>query len=61
MKHLELTYHIGVVLISIAIFFMNFSSGNSAFELFIKILGKLIPLFLIAFAFINIFKILGVI
>ena len=59
MLTVSLVFHVCVVLVSLLIFFMKFTSTNGYVELFIKILGKLIPLFTMSYSCLMIFKALG--
>lgn len=52
----NLIYHFCVIAMSILIFFMKFTSQNDFLELIIKTLGKIAPLFSIAYAIVQLFK-----
>lgn len=52
----NLIYHFCVIAMSILIFFMKFSAPNDFFELILKTLGKIVPLFSIAYAIVQLFK-----
>jgi hypothetical protein len=60
MKHLDLIYYIASMLIALLMFFMKFTAPNALGEIILKTVGKLVPLFVIGYSFIQIFKILGV-
>lgn len=61
MNTLTLIYHFAVITISLVIFFMEVTAENAVIELIAKILGKIVPLFCIFYAGIEIFKYFGVI
>lgn len=59
MKELELIFYTLVIFISLIVFFLKITAPNYIFELMLKTLGKLAPLFCIFYAGISIFKILN--
>lgn len=61
METASLIYHISVIIMAILIFFMKFTARNDALELVLKLLGKIIPLFCMLYAGIQIFKHWGII
>lgn len=62
MEKINLFYHSSVMIIAIVMFFfMKLTAPNAIFELFLKAIGKIIPLFCILYSGIQIFKYLGII
>jgi hypothetical protein len=59
MEIANLIYHSSVIIISILIFFLKITAKN--FELLYKALGKIVPLFCMMYASLQIFKILNLI
>jgi hypothetical protein len=56
METANLIYHISVILISIMVFFLNITVPNYIAELICKTIGKLVPLFCMVYAGVQIFK-----
>jgi hypothetical protein len=61
METASLIYHISVILMALVIFFMKVTARNDVFELLLKTLGKIVPLFCMLYAGIQIFKHFGII
>ena len=61
METVNLFYHVSVILIAIVIFFMKITAPNAVFELFLKSIGKVIPLCCMLYAGVQIFKYFGII
>lgn len=61
METASLIYHFSVMVIAIVMFFMKLTAPNAVFELFLKAVGKIVPLFCILYAGIQIFKHFGII
>lgn len=61
METASIIYHVSVMIISIIIFFMKITSPNAIFELSLKLLAKIIPLFCMLYAGVQIFKYVGII
>lgn len=61
METASLIYHFSVMIMSIVIFFMKISATNEIFALFLKAIGKIVPLFCMLYAGVQIFKHLGII
>jgi hypothetical protein len=57
---IDLIYNLAVVMCSLLLFFMKFTAPNAVFELILKALGKIIPLFCMLYASIEVFKYFGV-
>ena len=54
-----LIFYIGVILVSLLSFFLKWTAGNAFIELFMKVFGKLVPLFLIVVSIIQILGMYG--
>lgn len=55
--NIELVYHFVVVSMSLILLWLKWTVSHSPImEIFIKILGKVIPLFALAYAIVQIFK-----
>jgi hypothetical protein len=61
MEKTNLIYHICVVLISIIVFFMRITSNNEHAQLLYRTIGKVVPIFCIMYAVVQIFKFIGII
>jgi len=61
METANVIYHLSVILIAIVIFFMKITAPNDFLELILKLLGKVVPIFCIAFAVVQLFKHCGII
>ena len=57
----ELIYNFSVMAMAILLFFMKFTAPNAIFEVLIRAIGKVIPLFCILYAGVQIFKHFGII
>lgn len=57
---MELTYHILSLLMALLVFFMKFTAQNSFIQPILVLLGKVIPLFVLLYSGIQIFKHFGV-
>ncbi len=57
----ELIYHSLVICIAVVVFFLKISASNAVFEFILKAFGKLAPLFVIIYAGVQIFKLLGLV
>lgn len=57
----DLIYHLSVLLISIIMFSMKITFHNEILQLFLRACGKLIPLYCMLYAGIQIFKHFGII
>lgn len=55
-----LIYHFAVLLMGIVLFFLKVTAPSALFELILKTIGKLIPLFCIFYAGVQIFKYFGI-
>lgn len=58
---MELTYHFCTMALALLIFFMKFTAKSDGIELILKVLGKIIPLFVMLYSGINIFQHFGII
>lgn len=56
MEKIELIYNFTVLAMSTLIFIMKFTSPNIFIDLILKATGKIIPLFMIGYAMVKIFK-----
>lgn len=61
MEIANLIYHISVMLIALVMFFMKYKTHNAVFELFLKVIGKIVPLFCMLYSGVQIFKHFGII
>jgi len=61
MEIIELCYHIGVIIVGLVVFFLKWTAENSFLEAILKVIFKFIPLFVIMYAGVQIFKIWGII
>lgn len=59
METANLLFHFSVMLISLMVFFLKITAPNAFLELILKAIGKLIPLFCLLFAGVQIFKHFG--
>ena len=57
---IELIYNFAVLGMSILMFFMEYTASKP-FNLIIKIIGKVVPLFVIGYAMLQIFKFYGLV
>jgi hypothetical protein len=53
---MEIVYHFVVVVMSLLIFFLRVTGSNTVFTFFLQFLGKVVPLFSMAYAVVQIFK-----
>jgi hypothetical protein len=60
METASLIYHFSVMIIAIVMFFMKLTAPNAIFELILKAVGKIVPLFCMLYAGIQIFKYFGI-
>jgi uncharacterized protein YjfI (DUF2170 family) len=56
MNTIELIYNFAVLAIAILVLFMNFTSTNAFLEFILKVIGKIVPLFMIGYSMVQIFK-----
>jgi len=61
MNTIELIYNFTVLAMATLIFFLNFHAENALLEAVIKAIGKIVPLFMIGYAMVEIFKHYGII
>ena len=61
MEVANLIYHFSVIVMSVLVFFLTISFPNAFFEMVLKLIGKIIPLFCILYAGVQIFKHFGII
>ena len=61
MNTIELIYNFAVLGMATLILFMKFTATNTLLELVLKITGKVLPLFMIGYAMVQIFKYYGII
>lgn len=61
METIELTYNFLVLGMATLILFMNFTAPNALLEFLLKAIGKIVPLFMIGYAMVFIFKHYGII
>lgn len=61
METASLIYHFSVMIVAIVMFFMKLTAPNAIFELFLKAVGKIVPLFCMLYAGIQIFKYYGIV
>lgn len=61
MEVANLIYHFLVIVMSILVFFLNITFPNAFFEIVLKFIGKIVPLFCILYAGVQIFKYFGLI
>jgi hypothetical protein len=58
---LEIIYHVLAIIFALLWFFMKVTARNDVLEFFLKSLSKLGPLFVIGYAMVQIFKLVGII
>lgn len=57
----EIIYHVLVLILAVMWFFMKITYTGGAFlELIIKVLSKILPIFMIGYALVQIFKLTGI-
>jgi len=61
MNTITLIYHFAVIVIALVIFFLKVRGPNNIFTIFCQIMGKLVPIFCILYAGVQIFKYFGII
>jgi len=61
MNTIELIYNFTVLAMAILILFLNFTAKNELTEFILKAIGKIVPLFMIGYAMVEIFKHYGII
>ena len=61
METANLIYQFCVIAISIVIFFMKITAPNAVFELLLKAVGKIVPLYCMMYSGVQIFKHFGII
>ena len=61
MNTIELIYNLAVLAMATLVFFLNFNAANALLEAVIKVIGKIVPLFMIGYAMVQIFKYYGII
>lgn len=61
METANLIYHFSVLAIAIIMFFMKFTAPNAFGELLLKAFGKVVSLFCMMYAGVQIFKYFGII
>ena len=61
MNTIELIYNLAVLAMATLIFFLNFTATNALLEAVIRAIGKIVPLFMISYAMVQIFKYCGII
>jgi len=61
METINLTYHFSVIIIAIVMFFMNITAPNAYVQLLFRAVGKIVPLFCMLYAAIQIFKHFGIV
>jgi len=60
MNTIELIYNFTVLAMATLILFMKFTAPNALLEFILKAIGKIVPLFVIGYAMVQIFKFYGV-
>lgn len=61
MEKANLLYHFMVIFMALVVFAMKITAPNQIFELLLKTLGKVVPLFCMIYAVVQIFKYYGII
>ena len=61
MNTIELIYNLAVLAMATLMFFLNLHAANAVLEVAIKAIGKIVPLFMIGYAMVQIFKYCGII
>jgi len=61
MNTIELIYNFTVLAMATLILFLNFTAKNELTEFILKAIGKIVPLFMIGYAMVEIFKHYGII
>lgn len=61
METANLVYHFSVVAISLVIFCMKIKAPNAIFQFLLQVVGKLVPIYCILYAGVQIFKHFGII
>ena len=61
MNTIELIYNFTVLAMATLILFLNFTAKNELTEFILKAIGKIVPLFIIGYAMVEIFKHYGII
>ena len=61
MNTIELIYNFTVLAMAILILFLNFTAKNELTEFILKAIGKIVPLFIIGYSMVQIFKHYGII
>jgi hypothetical protein len=61
METANLIYHFSVMIISIVFFFMKLTAPNEILQLFLRAIGKIVPLFCMLYAGVQIFKHFGIV
>lgn len=61
MNTIELIYNFLVLAMSTLILFLNFTAPNALIEFILKAIGKIVPLFMIGYTMVQIFKHYGII
>ena len=61
MNTIELIYNFTVFAMATLILFLNFTAPNALLEFVIKAIGKIVPLFMISYTMVQIFKYYGII
>jgi len=61
MNTIELIYNFIVLAMATFILFLNFTAKNELTEFILKAIGKIVPLFIIGYAMVKIFKHYGII
>lgn len=61
MEKANLIYQFCVIAISIVMFFIKLTTTNAVFELILKAVGKVVPLYCMMYAGVQIFKHFGII
>jgi hypothetical protein len=56
METANLMYHFCVIAIALVVFCLKITAPNDVFEFILKSLGKIVPLFVMAYAIVQIFK-----
>jgi hypothetical protein len=60
MNTIELIYNFAVLAMATLILFMDFTAPNALLEFVLKAIGKIVPLFMIGYAIVQIFKYYGI-
>ena len=61
MNTIELIYNFTVLAMATLILFLNFTAANVLLEFVIKVIGKIVPLFMISYTMVQIFKYYGIV